>query len=71
MDDVRFDTKVGSFLTYDPAYQLSLQGGSTVTAAVFNLTDADPPFVNAELNYEQPFANPVGRIFKIAYAKKF
>jgi iron complex outermembrane recepter protein len=71
VDDLRFNTDVGSLLTHDLAYQLSLKGGSTVTATVFNLTDRDPPFVNAELNYEQSFANPLGRFFKVAYAKKF
>jgi iron complex outermembrane receptor protein len=71
VDDIRFRAEVGSFLTYDLAYQLSLNGGSTLTAAVFNLTDEDPPFVNAELNYEQSFGNPIGRFFKVAYAKKF
>jgi iron complex outermembrane receptor protein len=69
--DLRFNADVGSFITHDLSYQLSLKGGTTVSATVFNLADRDPPFVNAELNYEQPFANPVGRIFKVAFAKKF
>lgn len=71
VDDVRFRTEVGSFLTHDLSYQLSLKGGSMITATVFNLADRDPPFVNTELNYEQSFGNPVGRFFKVAYSKTF
>jgi len=71
LQDIRFNADVGSFLTHDLSYQLTLPGSSNVTATVFNLTDRDPPFVNAELNYDQPFANPLGRYFKVAYGKKF
>jgi hypothetical protein len=44
----------------------------TVTAAVTNVADRDPPRVkNLDLNYDPFFFNPVGRAFKVAVNKRF
>jgi iron complex outermembrane receptor protein len=63
--------EAGSFLTYDLIYRLSLPMQTTLTAAVFNLTDRDPPATRLELNYDPLFANPLGRAIKLALNKQF
>lgn len=63
--------EIGSFLTYDLTYRLSLAAETTVTASVINLTDRDPPFARLELSYDPFIANPLGRYYKMQVAKKF
>jgi iron complex outermembrane recepter protein len=63
--------EVGSFLTYDLVYRLSLPMQTTLTAAVFNLTDREPPATRLELNYDPIIANPVGRAVKLGLNKRF
>ena len=62
---------IGSFLTHDLVYRLQLQGDTTVSAAVFNLTDRDPPLVWLDLSYDPFIGNPLGRYFKVALTKEF
>jgi len=63
--------EVGSFLTYDLVYRLSLPQETTLTASVINLTDRDPPFARLDLGYDTFLANPYGRYFKMLLNKKF
>jgi iron complex outermembrane receptor protein len=49
----------------------SLPSQTTLTAAVINFTDRDPPFARVELNYDPFTANPIGRSFKLALNKRF
>ncbi|MBL8270607.1 TonB-dependent receptor domain-containing protein [Steroidobacter sp.] len=63
--------EIGSFLTYDLVYRLSLPAQTTLTASVINLTDEDPPFVRLDLSYDPFIANPYGRYFKLLLNKKF
>jgi iron complex outermembrane receptor protein len=62
---------IGSFLTYDLVYRLTLPAQTTVTASVINLTDRDPPFARLDLSYDPFIANPLGRYFKLLVNKRF
>lgn len=63
--------EVGSFLTHDVTYRLSLPAATTITASVINFTDRDPPFARLALSYDPFMANPLGRYFKLLVNKKF
>lgn len=64
--------EIGPYFTADLAYRLALPDGLSLTAAVFNVADRDPPSVRLEnLNYDPFFGNPVGRAFKVGFAKQF
>ena len=63
--------EIGSFLTHDLTYRLSLPAETTVTASVINIADRDPPFARLELSYDPFIANPYGRYYKVLLNKKF
>jgi iron complex outermembrane recepter protein len=63
--------EIGSFLTHDLVYRLQLPGETTVTAAVINLTDRDPPLARLDLSYDPFIGNPLGRYFKVSAGKQF
>jgi iron complex outermembrane receptor protein len=63
--------EIGSFLTHDMTYRLSLPSQTTVTASVFNFTDRDPPFARLELSYDPFIANPLGRYYRLLVNKQF
>lgn len=63
--------EIGSFLTHDLTYRLSLPAETTVTASVINIADKDPPFARLELSYDPFIANPYGRYYKLLLNKKF
>lgn len=63
--------EVGSFLTHDLVYRLSLPSQTTITASVINIADRDPPFARLELSYDPFIANPLGRYYKVLLNKKF
>jgi iron complex outermembrane receptor protein len=64
--------EIASYFTTDIVYRLSMASNLTVTAAVFNVADRDPPRIkNLDLNYDPFFYNPVGRAFKVAVNKRF
>jgi iron complex outermembrane receptor protein len=63
--------EVGSFLTHDLVYRLSLPSETTITASVINIADRDPPFARLELSYDPFIANPLGRYYKLLLNKKF
>lgn len=63
--------EIGSFLTHDLTYRLSLPAETTITASVFNFTDRDPPFARLELSYDPFIANPLGRYYRVLLNKKF
>ncbi|MBB6092740.1 iron complex outermembrane receptor protein [Povalibacter uvarum] len=78
VEDTRSSVPVGtpghdvdSFLTFDLVYRLLLPAQTTVTAAVFNIADEDPPFARLDLSYEPFIGNPLGRYYKIGLEKKF
>jgi iron complex outermembrane receptor protein len=63
--------QIGSFLTHDLTYRLSLPAETTVTASVINIADRDPPFARLDLSYDPFIANPYGRYYKVLLNKKF
>jgi iron complex outermembrane receptor protein len=63
--------EIGSFLTHDLTYRLSLPAETTITASVFNFTDRDPPFARLELSYDPFIANPLGRYYRLLLNKQF
>lgn len=63
--------QIGSFLTHDLTYRLSLPAETTLTASVFNFTDRDPPLARLELSYDPFIANPLGRYYRVLVNKKF
>jgi len=64
--------EVASYFTTDVVYRLSMASNLTVTAAVTNVADRDPPRVKTlDLNYDPFFYNPIGRAFKVAVNKRF
>ncbi|WP_218042618.1 TonB-dependent receptor domain-containing protein [Steroidobacter gossypii] len=63
--------EIGSFLTHDLVYRLQLPGETTLSAAVINLTDRDPPLARLDLSYDPFIGNPLGRYFKVSAIKQF
>jgi iron complex outermembrane recepter protein len=64
--------EVASYFTTDLVYQLALPEGLTLTGAVFNVADRDPPRAKLlDYNFDPLFYNPVGRAFKVALTKRF
>jgi len=63
--------EVGSFLTHDLVYRMMMPGELTLTTAVFNITDRDPPFARLELSYDPFITNPIGRSLEVGLSKRF
>lgn len=63
--------QIGSFLTHDLTYRLSLPAETTITASVYNFTDRDPPLARLELSYDPFIANPLGRYYRVLLNKRF
>jgi iron complex outermembrane receptor protein len=64
--------EIGSYFTTDLTYRLSLPSELTLTGAVFNVADRDPPVVRfTDYNYDPFFGNPAGRAFKLGLTKQF
>ena len=64
--------EIGSYFTTDLVYRLSLPSELTITGAVFNVADRDPPAVRlTDYNYDPFFGNPMGRAFKLGLSKQF
>ena len=64
--------EVPSYFTTDLAYQYKMPSNLTITAAVFNVADRDPPPVRTlDFNYDPLFFNPVGRALKLEVQKRF
>lgn len=64
--------EIPSYFTTDLIYQYKMPSNLSLTAAVFNVADRDPPRVRqADFSYDPLFYNPIGRAFKIALQKRF
>jgi iron complex outermembrane receptor protein len=63
--------KIGAFVTHDLSYRVFLPWDTTLTAAVINVLDEDPPFARLDLSYDPFTANPLGRYYKLGVTKKF
>lgn len=72
-DDVRFDPDTGKYNSIDPWTTFDLQYGYTIDdwfgeslslrAGVYNLADADPPFVDQASGFSNLVHDPRGRMF--------
>jgi len=63
--------RIDSHVTHDLAYVLQLPAEMTVSAAISNLTDEDPPFARLELSYDPTTVSPLGRTVKVGVRKRF
>ncbi|UTP38622.1 TonB-dependent receptor [Phenylobacterium sp. LH3H17] len=63
--------KIKAFVTNDITYRVNLPWDTTLTAAVINAFDADPPFARLDLSYDPFTANPLGRYYKLGVTKRF
>ena len=63
--------KIDAFITHDLSYRALLPWDTTLTAAVINVFDQDPPFARLDLSYDPFTANPLGRYYKLGITKKF
>ncbi|MDO9431155.1 MAG: TonB-dependent receptor [Phenylobacterium sp.] len=63
--------KIDASITHDLSYRVFLPWETTLTAAVINVFDKDPPFARLDLSYDPFTANPLGRYYKLGLTKKF
>jgi iron complex outermembrane receptor protein len=63
--------EISSSLLHNLYYRLQLPADLTLTVAVENFTDKDPPFARLDLNYDPFTASAFGRTGKIGLRKKF
>jgi iron complex outermembrane receptor protein len=65
------DLKTKNEITSDLVYQGQLPWDTTLTLAVDDIFDEDPPFVRSQYNYDYTNAYFLGRTFTIGLRKKF
>lgn len=63
--------KIKAFVTSDLAYRATLPWDTTVSLAVLNVLDKDPPFARIDLSYDPFTASSYGRVIKASVSKKF
>lgn len=62
---------IGSFTTVDLTWRWELPTRTTVSVALFNLFDADPPFARLDQNFDPFTASPLGFTAKLGVAQAF
>src|SRR5690606_31277992 len=62
---------IDSHVTHNITYRLDVNDNITVSAVVDNVTDEEPPFVRAEMNYDPVTHNPLTRTFKFGAQIRF
>ena len=65
--------EIDPWITHNLYYQYTLPWDEdmTISLAVENVLDEDPPFTQQQLSYDPMFANPLGRTFEIGLRKLF
>ncbi len=63
--------QIASSTIHNLAYRAELPGDTTLTFAIDNLFDVDPPFVRLNLSYDPFVANGIGRAIKVGLRKRF
>lgn len=63
--------KIREQVQFDLAYREELPWDTTLTIAVQNVFDSDPPFARTELSYDALTANPLGRTVQVGLRKRF
>ena len=53
------------------AIRITLPYDTTVTAAINNIFDRDPPFARTEISYDALTGDPLGRTIKVGVQKRF
>ncbi|MGA0604726.1 TonB-dependent receptor domain-containing protein [Phenylobacterium sp. VNQ135] len=68
----RFAEHMEAWIPVDVVYRRELPwGDSAVTLAILNVFDRDPPPMRQDFAYNTYTANPLGRVFRIGFAKTF
>lgn len=62
---------IKDFVSVDFNLQARLPWNVVMTATVFNIFDADPPFAREDLNYEPFIGNPYGRMVRLSLSTEF
>lgn len=62
---------IDSYVTHNITYRLDVNDNVTVSAVLDNVTDEEPPFVRAEMNYDPVTHNPLTRTFKLGAKVRF
>jgi iron complex outermembrane receptor protein len=65
------DLKTKDEFIHDLVYTGEFPWDTTVTLAIQNIFDKDPPFVRSQYNYDYTNAFFLGRTFKIGVTKRF
>jgi iron complex outermembrane receptor protein len=63
--------QIGSFATVDATWRWALRSGTTVSLALYNLFDTDPPFARLDQNFDPFTASPLGFTAKFGVEQKF
>jgi outer membrane receptor protein involved in Fe transport len=66
-----YGVNTGDYTTVDLVYQLKLPADFTVTAAISNLFDKDPPQAREEFGYDPLMGDPLGRVIQVGLKKTF
>jgi outer membrane receptor protein involved in Fe transport len=66
-----YGVNTGNYVTVDLVYQLKLPMDFTVTAAINNLFDKDPPKAREEFGYDPLIGDPLGRVIQVGLKKTF
>jgi iron complex outermembrane receptor protein len=62
---------IGSFTTLDAVWRWGLRRGTTVSLALENLLDEEPPFARLDQNYDPFTASPLGFTAKLGLSQAF
>lgn len=63
--------RIGGFTTLDATWLWRLEGGTTLSLALANIFDTDPPFARLDQNYDPFTANPLGFTAKLGVTQAF
>jgi outer membrane receptor protein involved in Fe transport len=68
---VTFGRSVDSFTAHNVYVNWDAPWETTVTFAVTNIADEDPPEVRHQLSYDPYIGDPIGRVFELGIKKTF
>lgn len=63
--------RIGSFTTLDATWLWRLESGTTLSLALANILDTDPPLARLDQNYDPMTANPLGFTVKLGVSQTF
>ena len=67
----RFAEHMEAWIPVDMVYRRELGWDATMTLAVLNVFDRDPPPMRQDFAYNTYTANPLGRVFRLGFSKSF